>query len=217
MAQADPPRNGDLFLGTTPKRAANCPATRRSGDPRQARPLSPLVARAPGSQCFPVRRSHAYDHAPRPPSHLRRILWLCSPGCGVKYAGSSKVYEGGVTGCFSRSFCMLCWQQSTQVWQMETPRGPANNCSTCSFGLSQKEQRKGEKVANLGHIRFGSFRLTPEVFTSGEYVYTGVYTFSDRFDSMKKCFADSFLFSQKVISLRIPWASGHRGHFGRTC
>src|SRR5437879_3118349 len=103
MAQADPPRNGDLFLGTTPKRAANCPATRRSGDPRQARPLSPLVARAPGSQCFPVRRSHAYDHAPRPPSHLRRILWLCSPGCGVKYAGSSKVYEGGVTGCFSCS------------------------------------------------------------------------------------------------------------------
>src|SRR5437764_7555143 len=103
---------------------------------------------------------------------------------------------------------MVCWQQYAQVLQMQTPRGTASNCSTCSFGLSQKEQRKGEKVANLGHIRFGSFRLTPEVFTSGEYVYTGVYTFSDRFDSMKKCFADSFLFSQKVISLRIPWVPG---------
>ena len=83
MAQADPQRNGDLFLGTSPNRRADGPETRRSGAPRQSRTLSPLVARAPGPQCFSIRCSPAFRHAPWPAFHLCYIIWLYSPDCGV--------------------------------------------------------------------------------------------------------------------------------------
>src|SRR5260370_7743879 len=83
MAASDPQRNGDPFLGTSRNRRADSRNERRGNDPSQARTLSPLLEGASGSQSFSFRRSHAYRHAPRPPSHLPRRLSLSSPASRV--------------------------------------------------------------------------------------------------------------------------------------